>query len=160
MKRGHFCAQPRALARAGCSAGCAFGCVLACARGPPVALQSNMRQRGSTRVNAHHTSQLTCHSTSTQGETLMTTQNSNRPANRPTTPPTNPLIAAQSQLRSYLHKRLHALATEENGMSTVEYALGTIAAAAFGALLYTVVTGGDITQALTDIIERALNTDV
>ena len=90
----------------------------------------------------------------------MTTQNSNRPANRPTTPPTNPLIAARSQLRSYLRKRLHALATEENGMSTVEYALGTIAAAAFGALLYTVVTGGDITQALTDIIERALNTDV
>lgn len=90
----------------------------------------------------------------------MTTQNSNRPANRPTSLPTNPLIAARSQLRSYLRKRLHALATEENGMSTVEYALGTIAAAAFGALLYTVVTGGDITQALTDIIERALNTDV
>lgn len=86
----------------------------------------------------------------------MTTQNSNRPTNVPTNPPT----AAQSQLRSYLHKRLHALATSENGMSTVEYALGTIAAAAFGALLYTVVTGGDITQALTDIIERALNTDV
>ncbi|WP_210401659.1 DUF4244 domain-containing protein [Corynebacterium sp. HMSC074C04] len=63
-------------------------------------------------------------------------------------------------MRSYFHKRLRALATEENGMSTVEYALGTIAAAAFGALLYTVVTGGDITQALTDIIERALNTDV
>ncbi|MFW2211272.1 DUF4244 domain-containing protein [Corynebacterium amycolatum] len=86
----------------------------------------------------------------------MTTQNSSRP----TSLPTNPLTTAQSQLRSYLHKRLHALATEENGMSTVEYALGTIAAAAFGALLYTVVTGGDITQALTDIIERALNTDV
>ncbi|HJE85106.1 MAG TPA: DUF4244 domain-containing protein [Corynebacterium amycolatum] len=70
------------------------------------------------------------------------------------------MTSARSQLRSYLRKRLHALATEENGMSTVEYALGTIAAAAFGALLYTVVTGGDITQALTDIIERALNTDV
>ena len=90
----------------------------------------------------------------------MTTQNSSRPANRPTSLPTNPLTTAQSQLRSYFHKRLRALATEENGMSTVEYALGTIAAAAFGALLYTVVTGGDITQALTDIIERALNTDV
>ena len=90
----------------------------------------------------------------------MTTQNSNQPTNLPTNSSTNPLTAAQSQLRSYLHKRLHALATEENGMSTVEYALGTIAAAAFGALLYTVVTGGDITQALTDIIERALNTDV
>lgn len=90
----------------------------------------------------------------------MTTQNSNHPTNLPTNSSTNPLTAAQSQLRSYLHKRLHALATEENGMSTVEYALGTIAAAAFGALLYTVVTGGDITQALTDIIERALSTDV
>ena len=90
----------------------------------------------------------------------MTTQNSNHPTNLPTNSSTNPLTAAQSQLRSYLHKRLHALATEENGMSTVEYALGTIAAAAFAALLYTVLTGGDITQALTDIIERALNTDV
>ena len=90
----------------------------------------------------------------------MTTQNSNHPTNLPTNSSTNPLTAAQSQLRSYLHKRLHALSTEENGMSTVEYALGTIAAAAFGALLYTVVTGGDITQALTDIIERALSTDV
>ena len=83
----------------------------------------------------------------------MTAQNSNRPTSLPTNSSTNPLTAAQSQLRSYLHKRLRALVTEEN-------ALGTIAAAAFGALLYTVVTGGDITQALTDIIERALNTDV
>ncbi|AIN83071.1 DUF4244 domain-containing protein [Corynebacterium sp. ATCC 6931] len=48
----------------------------------------------------------------------MTTQNSSRP----TSLPTNPLTTAQSQLRSYLHKRLRALATEENGMSTVEYA--------------------------------------
>ena len=30
--------------------------------------------------------------------------------------------------------------------------------AAFGALLYTVVTGGEITEALTGIIDRALNT--
>ncbi|MFC3849303.1 DUF4244 domain-containing protein [Corynebacterium hansenii] len=50
------------------------------------------------------------------------------------------------------------VAADDCGMSTVEYALGTIAAAAFGALLYTVVTGGQITDALTDIIERALNT--
>ena len=33
------------------------------------------------------------------------------------------------------------LAVDESGMSTVEYAIGTIAAAAFGAILYTVVTG-------------------
>lgn len=41
---------------------------------------------------------------------------------------------------------------------TRDYAIGTVAAAAFGALLYTVVTGGEITQALTGIIERALST--
>jgi hypothetical protein len=41
-------------------------------------------------------------------------------------------------------------------MSTVEYAIGTVAAAAFGALLYTVVTGDSILTALTGIVERAL----
>ena len=41
-------------------------------------------------------------------------------------------------------------------MSTAEYAIGTIAAAAFGALLYTVVTGDSILSALTSIVQRAL----
>lgn len=59
-----------------------------------------------------------------------------------------------------LRRRVAATLADESGMSTVEYAIGTIAAAGFGALLYTVVTGGDISSALTDIIERALNTDV
>ncbi len=49
---------------------------------------------------------------------------------------------------------------DESGMSTVEYAIGTIAAAAFGAILYTVVTGDSIVSALTNIISRALNTNV
>ncbi|SHQ36137.1 Uncharacterised protein [Mycobacteroides abscessus subsp. bolletii] len=40
------------------------------------------------------------------------------------------------------------------------YAIGTIAAAAFGAILYTVVTGDSIVSALTNIITRALNTSV
>ncbi|PMC61225.1 DUF4244 domain-containing protein [Corynebacterium xerosis] len=57
-----------------------------------------------------------------------------------------------------LRERAVGVAADDHGMSTVEYALGTVAAAAFGALLYTVVTGGQITDALTDIIERALNT--
>jgi large-conductance mechanosensitive channel len=52
------------------------------------------------------------------------------------------------------------LMTDESGMSTVEYAIGTIAAAAFGAILYTVVTGDSIVTALTNIIARALNTKV
>ncbi|WFN92516.1 DUF4244 domain-containing protein [Gordonia sihwensis] len=50
------------------------------------------------------------------------------------------------------------LAVEEEGMSTAEYAIGTIAAAAFGALLYTVVTGDSVLSALTGIIGKALST--
>ena len=56
--------------------------------------------------------------------------------------------------------RVAVLATDESGMSTVEYAIGTIAAAAFGAILYTVVTGDSIVSALTHIIGRALSTKV
>jgi O-acetylhomoserine/O-acetylserine sulfhydrylase-like pyridoxal-dependent enzyme len=57
-----------------------------------------------------------------------------------------------------LEARLTFLAADESGMSTVEYAIGTIAAAAFAAILYTVVTGDSIVTALTNIIARALNT--
>ncbi|MHC3004026.1 DUF4244 domain-containing protein [Gordonia metallireducens] len=52
------------------------------------------------------------------------------------------------------------LIADEDGMSTAEYAIGTIAAAAFGAILYTVVTGDNIVSALTGIIGKALNTSV
>ena len=51
-------------------------------------------------------------------------------------------------------------AVDDAGMSTVEYAIGTVAAAAFGAILYSVVTGDSIIGALTNIINRALNTNV
>ncbi len=52
------------------------------------------------------------------------------------------------------------LITDDEGMSTAEYAIGTIAAAAFGAILYTVVTGDNIGSGLTGIIGKALNTSV
>lgn len=64
-----------------------------------------------------------------------------------------------NKLRS-LWARLTLLIVADDGMSTVEYAIGTIAAAAFGAILYTVVTGDSIVSALTNIISRALNTNV
>jgi len=57
-----------------------------------------------------------------------------------------------------LRARATLLAIDEAGMSTVEYAIGTIAAAAFAAILYSVVTGDSIVSALTNIIARALNT--
>jgi hypothetical protein len=59
-----------------------------------------------------------------------------------------------------LRCRLLLAAAGEDGMSTAEYAIGTIAAAAFGAVLYTVVTGDSIVSALTSIIDKALNTAV
>ena len=59
-----------------------------------------------------------------------------------------------------LRARLMLFVVADDGMSTVEYAIGTIAAAAFGAILYTVITGDSIVSALTNIINRALNTNV
>lgn len=59
-----------------------------------------------------------------------------------------------------VRRRLVVVVDAEDGMSTVEYAIGTIAAAAFGAILYTVVTGDSIVSALTNLIARALNTSV
>jgi hypothetical protein len=46
----------------------------------------------------------------------------------------------------------------ERGMSTAEYAVGTVAACAFAAVLYRVVTGGSVVTGLTDLVESALAT--
>jgi hypothetical protein len=43
-------------------------------------------------------------------------------------------------------------------MSTAEYAVGTVAACAFAAVLYRVVTGGSIVEALGRLVESALAT--
>ncbi|AMY20812.1 DUF4244 domain-containing protein [Rhodococcus kroppenstedtii] len=59
-----------------------------------------------------------------------------------------------------VQNRMLEVLAEDDGMSTAEYAIGTIAAAAFGAVLYTVVTGDSIVSALTGIIDRALQTTV
>jgi len=41
-------------------------------------------------------------------------------------------------------------------MSTAEYAIGTIAACAFAALLYKVITSAQIMNLLTGVVSRAL----
>ena len=48
--------------------------------------------------------------------------------------------------------------TAEAGLSTAEYAVGTVAACAFAAVLYRVVTGGSVVAGLTDLVESALAT--
>lgn len=60
----------------------------------------------------------------------------------------------------WIRERTTVVVVDDTGMSTVEYAIGTIAAAAFGAVLYTVVTGDSVVGALTGIIGRALSTNV
>jgi len=49
-------------------------------------------------------------------------------------------------------------AAPEAGMSTAEYAVGTVAACAFAAVLYRVVSGESIVTGLTDLVESALAT--
>lgn len=46
---------------------------------------------------------------------------------------------------------------DDDGMSTVEYAIGTLAAAAFAAVLYAIVTGDNVVGALTSLVQRALS---
>lgn len=45
----------------------------------------------------------------------------------------------------------------DRGMSTAEYAVGTVAAAAFAGLLYKIVTSPDVRRMLLDIIHRSLS---
>jgi hypothetical protein len=54
--------------------------------------------------------------------------------------------------------RARLVGEPEAGMSTAEYAVGTIAACAFAAVLYKVVTGGSIVTALGDLVASALAT--
>lgn len=54
--------------------------------------------------------------------------------------------------------RWRLVARAQAGMSTAEYAVGTVAACAFAAVLYKVVTGGSIVTALGHLITKALAT--
>jgi hypothetical protein len=60
--------------------------------------------------------------------------------------------------RRLMHRWVRLRARAEAGMSTAEYAVGTVAACAFAAVLYRVVTGGSIVTALGHLITKALET--
>jgi glutathione S-transferase len=70
-------------------------------------------------------------------------------------PPETP---APRRRRALARRWAAARAAAEAGMSTAEYAVGTVAACAFAAVLYRVVTGGSIVTGLTDLVESALAT--
>ena len=48
----------------------------------------------------------------------------------------------------------------DDGMSTVEYCVGLIVAAALAVVLYGIVTGDNVLNALTSIIQRALTVKI
>ena len=81
------------------------------------------------------------------------------PAPHSIAPMAAPAPARSSRARAALDRRLAALREEpEAGMSTAEYAVGTVAACAFAAVLYRVVTGDSVVDGLTDLVDRALAT--
>jgi hypothetical protein len=57
-----------------------------------------------------------------------------------------------------LRGRLRKSLQEDAGMTTAEYAVGTVAACAFAAVLLKVVSGHEVLALLTSIVTRALHT--
>ncbi|MCZ9294848.1 DUF4244 domain-containing protein [Corynebacterium meitnerae] len=60
--------------------------------------------------------------------------------------------------RAYAHTtaRLQVIRNEQ-GMSTIEYAMGSLAAAALAAVLYMVINGNGVVSAIEGIITDALS---
>lgn len=78
--------------------------------------------------------------------------------NSPCQPP-RARAALRAVIREALGSRWRRLYREpEAGMSTAEYAVGTVAACAFAAVLYRVVTGDSVVTGLTDLVDTALAT--
>lgn len=63
----------------------------------------------------------------------------------------------RSTLRTAVVRRLSGLPPDA-GMTTAEYAVGTVAACAFAAVLYKVVTGESVVTGLNDLVTAALAT--
>lgn len=55
-----------------------------------------------------------------------------------------------------MRSRFALIRRSDRGMTTAEYAVGTVAACGFGGVLFKLLTSEPVTQLLTDIIRRAL----
>lgn len=55
-------------------------------------------------------------------------------------------------------QRWRQICANDDGMTTAEYAVGTVAACAFGGVLYKIVTSSQVASWLTELIGRALRT--
>jgi Protein of unknown function (DUF4244) len=70
-------------------------------------------------------------------------------------PPLPVVAAAPPATRRFGLRRLRA-AGRDVGMTTAEYAVGTVAACGFGGVLYKVLTSDAVLRLLSDILRRAL----
>ena len=59
-----------------------------------------------------------------------------------------------------MRRLVGALRRSDEGMSTAEYAVGTVAACGFGALLFKVLTSGFVTNLLEVLISHALAANI
>lgn len=57
-----------------------------------------------------------------------------------------------------IRRLLRRSARHDAGMTTVEYAVGTVVAAALAAVLYKIVTGDSVVSGLTHLVASALST--
>ncbi len=81
-----------------------------------------------------------------------------RSAHRPAR--TEGSVVAKNVSQPWRWRRLAGRTTEpaaDDGMTTVEYAVGTVVAAAFAAVLYKIVTGDSIVAGLTSLVNSALS---
>jgi hypothetical protein len=52
---------------------------------------------------------------------------------------------------------VNALRRSEQGMTTAEYAVGTVAACGFGGILYKLLTSDTVVELLTSVVRRAFD---
>ncbi|MEU6084249.1 DUF4244 domain-containing protein [Streptomyces sp. NPDC047108] len=62
-----------------------------------------------------------------------------------------------TKIGAWVRARFGVRREREAGMTTAEYAVGTVAACGFAAVLYKVVTSGTVSAALESVIGKALD---
>ena len=55
------------------------------------------------------------------------------------------------------HRWFRSVVVTDDGMTTAEYAVGTLAAVAFASVLYVVVSGASVAGALRAVVQHALS---
>lgn len=66
-------------------------------------------------------------------------------------------MSSLSRLRRFVRSLRGRIPRADHGMSTAEYAVGTVAAVAFAVVLYRIVRSDAVSSALSSIVQSALH---